>query len=485
MAAGAGRMSQCEDMLVREIIMTGAILDRIALEALVGTGEIDTVIVAFPDQQGRLVGKRLTGKHFVHHVADEGIHACDYLLTVDMAMEPLPGYRSASWDRGYGDFTVRPDWGTARRLPWLPGTAMILGDPHDATGRAVAVAPRQVLRTQVERAAAAGLRFQMASELEGYLFKETFESALIKGYRNLGRASRYLEDYHLFQGTREEPVLRRLRNEMGGAGVPMEGTKGEWGRGQVELNLEHADPLEMADRHALLKHGAREIAEQQGMALTFMPKIAPDEAGSSCHIHVSAWDGPAGLRNLFWDQASEATGDAATMGGHSDTFRHFLAGQLAMARAFSVLFAPTINAYKRYQSLSWAPTAIAWGYDNRTCGFRVVGRGRSFRIENRLPGADANPYLSFAAMIGAGLYGIAHRLELPAAFDGNAYAATDVPRLPTTLREASQAFEGSVIAREVLSDEVVDHYALTARHEADAYDRAVTDWEMARYFEQG
>ena len=462
--------------------MTGPILDRIALEALVATGEIDTVIVAFPDQQGRLVGKRLTGKHFVHHVADEGIHACDYLLTVDMAMEPLPGYRSASWNRGYGDFTVRPDWGTARRLPWLPGTAMILGDPHEATGRAVAVAPRQVLRAQVVRAAAAGLRFQMASELEGYLFKETFETAAVKGYRNLGRASRYLEDYHLLQGTREEPVLRRLRNEMGAAGVPMEGTKGEWGRGQVELNLEHTDPLEMADRHALLKHGAREIAEQQGMALTFMPKVAPDEAGSSCHVHASAWDA-SGIDNVFWDDAHGATDP--TKGGPTDTFRHFLAGQLALARDLSVLFAPTINAYKRYQSLSWAPTAITWGHDNRTCGFRVVGRGRSFRIENRLPGADANPYLAYAAMIGAGMYGIAHRLELAPAFDGNAYAATDLPRLPTTLREAFQALEGSAIAREVLGDEVVDHYALTARHEADAYDRAVTDWEMVRYFEQG
>jgi glutamine synthetase len=459
-----------------EVAMTGPILDRIHLEALVATGVIDTVIVAFPDQQGRLMGKRLTGRHFVQHAADEGIHACDYLLTVDMAMEPLPGYRFASWDRGYGDFTVVPDWSTARRLPWLAGTAMVIGDPRDGSGVPVPIAPRQVLRTQVDRAAAAGLRFRMASELEGYLFQETYETAAGKGYRGLGRASRYLEDYHVMQGGREEPVLRRLRNEMGAAGVPMEGTKGEWGRGQVELNLEHAEPLEMADRHVLLKHGAREIAEQQGMALTFMPKVAPDEAGSSCHVHASAWDLP-GVRNAFWVGHG---GD----GEPTATFRHFLAGQLAVAREVSVLFAPTINAYKRYQSLSWAPTAITWGMDNRTCGFRVVGRGPSFRIENRLPGADANPYLAYAAMIGAGIYGITHRLELPDAFSGNAYAAADVLRLPATLREAARAFQHSARVREILGDDVVDHYALTALHEADAYDRAVTDWELARYFEQ-
>ena len=457
--------------------MTTPLLNRADLEALVNAGEIDTVIVAFPDQQGRLLGKRLTGKHFVHHVADEGIHACDYLFTVDMAMEPLPGYRSASWDRGYGDFTVVPDWRTARRLPWSAGTALLIGDARGPTGGAIGIAPRQVLREQVHRAAEAGLRFEIASELEGYLFQETYQSAAQKGFRNLGRVSRYLEDYHLFQGAREEPVLRRLRNEMSAAGVPMEGTKGEWGRGQIELNLEHTDPLEMADRHVLLKHGAREIAEQQGLSLTFMPKIASDEAGSSCHVHISAWD-DAGVRNMFWDGGPDG-------GGPSALFRHFLAGQLALAHDLAVLFAPTVNAYKRYQSLSWAPTAITWGHDNRTCGYRVVGRGRSFRIENRLPGADANPYLAFAAMIGAGLYGVAHHLELPPAYDGNAYGATDVQRLPFTLRLAAQAFDGSAVAREILGHEVVDHYALTARHEADAFDRAVTDWEMARYFEQG
>ncbi len=457
--------------------MSGPLLDRLALGAMVDSGEVDTVIVAFPDQQGRLMGKRLVGRHFMDHVADEGVHACDYLLTVDMAMEPLPGYRSASWDRGYGDFIVVPDWGTARLLPWLPGTALILGDPQDGAGDPVGVAPRQVLRRQVERAAASGISLRMASELEAYLFRDTYETAGAKGYRGLSRASRYVEDYHVMQGTREEPVLRRVRNELGRAGVAMEGTKGEWGRGQVELNLAHAPPLEMADRHVLLKHGAKEIAEQQGMSLTFMAKVAPDEAGSSCHVHASAWD-LAGDASIFWH------GDSST-GSPSATFRHFLGGLLALSRELVLMWAPTVNSYKRYQSLSWAPTAITWGHDNRTCGFRVVGRGRSFRLENRLPGADANPYLAFAALIGAGLHGIERQIEPPPAFEGNAYGATLGNRLPATLREAADAFEGSAAVREILGDAVLDHYALTARHEADAYDRAVTDWEMARYFEQG
>ena len=450
---------------------SAATLDRQALDTAIEGGEIDTVILAFPDQQGRLLGKRLTGRHFRSHVAEHGVHACDYLLTVDLDMEPLPGYAVANWDRGYGDLAVAPDWPTARRLPWLPGTALVLGDLHHADGRAVEVAPRQVLRRQVERAAARGLRLQVASELEGYLYRDTFAQAAAKGYRGLSRYGGYLEDYHILQGTREEPILRHIRQAMEAAGVPMEGTKGEWGRGQTELNLAYADATEMADRHVLLKHAAKEIAEQHGGSITFMAKPSATEAGSSCHIHASCWD-LAAERNLFWDDEP------------SLLFERFLAGQVALARDLALFFAPTVNAYKRYQSRSWAPTAITWGHDNRTCGFRVVGRGASFRIENRLPGADANPYLAFAATIAAGLYGIEHELALPPPFDGNAYAASDAPRLPATLQGAIEALAGSAVARDLLGDGVVDHYLLTARHEAAAFERAVTDWELARYFEQ-
>jgi glutamine synthetase len=453
-----------------------SVLERTALDDLIQTGQVDTVILAFPDQQGRLLGKRLTGRHFREHVADGGIHACDYLLTVDVEMEPLPGFRVASWERGYGDFRVVPDWSTARRLPWLDGTALLLGDLQDSQRHPVSVAPRQVLHAQVERAAARGLRVKLASELECYLFRDSFAGAGEKGYRGLARYGAYLEDYHLLQGTREEPILRRLRNAMETAGVPMEGTKGEWGRGQTELNLAYADAMEMADRHTLLKHAAKEIAEQAGASVTFMAKPAAAEAGSSCHIHTSVWDA-GGEHNLFWN-------DSQPGGGPSRLFEQFLAGQLALARDLALFYAPTVNSYKRYQSLSWAPTAITWGQDNRTCGFRVVGHGDAFRCENRLPGADVNPYLAFAATIAAGLYGIERELSLPPVCQGNAYLARDVPRLPATIREAIAALEGSAVAREILGEDVVEHYLLTATHEAAAFERAVTDWEVRRYFER-
>jgi glutamine synthetase len=444
-------------------------LDRAALTTAIEGGEIDTVIVAFPDQQGRLLGKRLTGRHFLAHAADAGIEACDYLLTADVEMEPLPGYRLASWERGYGDLRVAPDWGTARRLPWLEGTALLLGDLYHQDGRPVEEAPRQVLRRQVTRAAGRGLTPVLASELECYLFHTSYAAAAAGHFRTLRPASAYLEDYHILQGTREEPLLRRLRNEMAGAGVLMEGTKGEWGRGQTELNLAYTGALEAADRHVLLKHGAKELAGQLGMAVTFMAKPDAAGAGSSCHIHASLWDA-AGEQNRF---AAEPA-----------LFERYLAGQLALARELALFYAPTVNSYKRYQSLSWAPTAITWGRDNRTCGFRAVGHGPGRRVENRLPGADANPYLAYAATIAAGLYGIERALPLEPAFAGNAYLAAGVPRVPTTLREAIATLEGSAAAREALTAGVVDHYLLSARHEAAAFERAVTDWELARYFER-
>ncbi|HEX2037888.1 MAG TPA: glutamine synthetase family protein [Chloroflexota bacterium] len=456
-------------------------LERTALQGLIERGEIDTVILAFPDQQGRLLGKRFTARHFVAHVAEEGMHACTYLLTVDMEMEPLPGYRLANWEDGYGDFHVAPDWSTARRLPWLEATALLLGDLYHQDGRPVEEAPRRVLRRQVERAAALGFRPRMGSEVECYLYRESFASAGARGFRNLQAFGTYVEDYHLLQGTREEPLLRAIRNQMEGAGVAVEGTKGEWGRGQVELNLAYTDALEMADRHTILKQGAKEIAEQQGAAITFMAKPDAGAAGSSCHVHASLWD-ETGQHNRF-RRGGDGGGDTPAA-GDPDLFQHYLAGQLALARELSLCYAPTVNSYKRYQSMSWAPTAVTWGEDNRTCGFRIVGRGRGLRVENRLPGADANPYLAFAAMIAAGLYGIEQRLPLPPAYDGNAYLARDVPRVPGSLQEAITAWEGSAAARQAFGAEVVEHYRLTAQHEVAAFERAVTDWELARYFER-
>jgi glutamine synthetase len=408
------------------------------------------------------------------------MHACDYLLTVDLDMEPLPGYPRASWDRGYGDHHNRPHWATARRLPWLEGTALVLGDVCHEGGGAVEVAPRQVLRRQIERAAAHGLKPMLAAELEAYIFRDSFAQAHAADFRELTPFSNHLEDYVLLQATREEPLLRTIRNRMEEAGIPIEGTKGEWGKGQVEFNLQYADALTMADRHVIFKHGATEIADSLGHAITFMPKPDASAAGSSCHIHTSLWD-QAGERNRFWEPAGDY--------GHgrpSATFERFLAGQLALARELSLCFAPFVNSYKRYQSLSWAPTVVAWSWDNRTCGFRVVGHGNACRIENRIPGSDANPYLAFAAVIAAGLYGLEHELPLPAATNGNVYAASgaSVVTVPTSLHEAIDLWARSEIVPEILGEAVHQHYLTTARHELAAFERAVTDWERRRYFER-
>ncbi len=453
-------------------------LERDELDRLIAQGEIDTVILAFPDQQGRLAGKRFTARHFRDHVAPTGMHACDYLLTVDLELEPLPGYRLANWERGYCDFLVRPDWSTLRRLPWLEGTALLLGDPHHEDGRPVEVAPRQVLRRQIERAAALGLRPMLASELEAYLYRESFAAAHARGYRGLTPVATYLEDYSILQGSREEPLLRTIRNALEAAGVPVEGTKGEWGRGQVEFNLAYADSLTAADRHTLCKHAAKEIADRQGGAITFMAKPHADAAGSSCHIHASLWD-QDGTANRF---AHHGEADA---GPGSRLFAHFLAGLLALARDMALFYAPNVNSYKRYQSLSWAPTAIAWARDNRTASFRVVGHADSLRVENRIPGADANPYLAYAAVIASGLWGIEHELPLPEPAAGNAYAAgPEVLHLPRSLGEAIDCWERSEAVRAAFGDEVAEHYLLTARHELAAAERAVTDWELNRYFER-
>jgi glutamine synthetase len=451
-------------------------LDARGLESLVRNGEIDTVLTVVPDGFGRLLGKRIVGRHFVDEVVEHGVHACIYLFTVDMEMEPLPGFKLTSWERGYGDMKLVPDLGTLRVIPWLPKTALVFCDVYgDEDGQPIEEAPRWVLKRQIERAAAQGYVVKTAAEFELYCFRETFEQARAKRYHGLTPVSDYLEDYHILQTTKEEPLVRAIRNGMEAADVPVETSKGEWGRGQEEINLVYAEALEMADRAVLYKHGAKEIAHLHGCSLTFMAKYDMGAAGSSFHLHSSLWD-RAGAKALF----------ASPREKRSDTklFGQWLAGQLAMARELAYFYAPGVNSYKRYQSGSFAPTRIAAGWDNRTCGFRLCGEGPSFRVENRIPGADANPYLAFAATIAAGLHGIQEKLEAPKLYEGNAYEDANLPQVPKTLREAITELERSQVARAAFGDRVVDHYLHAARLEQQAFDQAVTDWELIRNFER-
>jgi glutamine synthetase len=460
-------------VLAKGTTMAGK-LDLEELKPLIQRGEIDTVLTVFPDIQGRLMGKRVVGQYFLDHVAGEGLHACIYLFTVDIDMEPLPGFKLTSWEKGYGDMQMVPDMGTLRLIPWLPKTALVFCDVYTEEGEPIEEAPRWVLRRQVERAAEAGYTVKMGSELELYLFKESFEEARAKRYHGLTPVSGYLEDYHILQTTREEPLISAIRNGMEGANVPVEFSKGEWGKGQEEINLRYAEALEMADRHTLYKHGAKEIAHLQGCALTFMAKYDVGAAGSSCHLHSSLWD-RAGEKPLF-----------ASKGRRTGTplFQHWLAGQLALSREFTYFYAPTVNAYKRYQAASFAPTRIVAGWDNRTCGFRLCGEGAGLRVENRIPGADANPYLAFAATIAAGLHGIQQKLKPQALYEGNAYEDDALPQVPKTLREAITAIEQSEAAREAFGERVVEHYLHAAHLEQEAFDRVVTDWELMRNFER-
>jgi glutamine synthetase len=452
-------------------------LDPKNLEALVRKGEIDTVLTVFPDGHGRLLGKRVVARHFVEHAAADGVHACIYLFTVDMEMEPLPGFKLTSWERGYGDMKMVPDLRTLRRIPWLPGTALVFCDVYTEEGEPIEEAPRTVLARQVARAAALGYVVKTAAELELYCFRESFEEARARRYQNLTPVAGYLEDYHILQTTKEEPLIRAIRNGMEGAGVPVETSKGEWGRGQEEINLEYADAMEMADRTVLYKHGAKEIAHLQGCSVTFMAKYDMGAAGSSFHLHSSLWD-RSGRKALF--------APAGRPGSHEPpaVFGHWLGGQMAAARELAYFYAPTVNSYKRYQAGSFAPTRIAAGRDNRTCGFRLCGEGASFRVENRIPGADANPYLAFAATIAAGLHGIERKLAAPALYEGNAYEDPKLPQVPKTLREAIAELERSKLARAALGDRVVEHYLHTARLEQHAFDQVVTDWELTRNFER-
>ena len=437
---------------------------------------IDTVIVGFTDHYGRLMGKRFDAGFFLDSAAEHGTHGCDYLLTVDMDMEPVPGYEFANWELGYGDVHLVPDLATLRRAAWLPRTALVLCDvASEATHEPVAVAPRSILQRQVDKAADMGFTAMAASELEFFIYGDSYRAVHDKGYVNLEAAGWYIEDYHLMQGARVESFVGAARRHLRYSGVPVENSKGEFGRGQHELNVRYSDLVTMADRHVILKQCLKETADAQGISATFMAKPHADEAGSSCHVHLSLWrDG----ENAFAGEHD--------MGGFgvSDEFRWFLGGWMHHVQDVMAFYAPTINSYKRYQDGSWAPTRIAWARDNRTAGFRVVGSGDSLRIECRIPGADVNPYLVFAASVAAGLSGIEEKTEPPEMFVGDVYAASDLPRVAGSLEEAADALRGSDFVRGALGDDVVDHYVRAAEVEIEAASTAVTDWERARYFER-
>ncbi|HWC70510.1 MAG TPA: glutamine synthetase family protein [Actinomycetota bacterium] len=454
-------------------------LDAQELEARANAGEIDTVLCMFTDMQGRFMGKRVMPEFFLHEIlGEEGLHACLYLLAIDMEMEPLPGYEYASWDTGYGDFRMVPDMSTLRWCPWIEKTAMVICDVADEeTGEPVPVSPRQILKDQIVRAAEKGYVVKTGSELEFYLFKDGYDELADRGYRDFRPSSSYIMDYHMLQTTKDEWILRQIRNGMRGAGLPIEFSKGEFGKGQHEVNITYSDALSNADHHAIYKHGVKEIAALNGVAATFMAKWSMDEAGSSCHLHSSVWNAK-GTKSLMWNEKAKHH--------QSDTFRWFLGGLMATAREMAYMYAPFVNSYKRYQHASWAPTAIVWSRDNRTCGFRTVGEHNGFRVENRIPGADANPYLAFAATIASGLWGIENEIEPPDMFVGNAYEAKRVPRVPSNLHEAIEVFRKSKVAKEAFGDFVFGHLLNTAVQEQAIFDNlCVTDWELTRYFERG
>ena len=441
------------------------------LRAGVSAGSIDTVILAITDMQGRLQGKRFAAEHFVEDVLAHGTEGCNYLLAVDVEMNTVGGYAMSSWDTGYGDFVMAPDLSTLRRTTWHPGTALVLADVEWEDGTAVAPSPRQVLKRQVDRLAEHGWTAFVGTELEFMLFDETYESASAKRYAGLSPANQYNGDYSILGTSRVEPILRAIRNGMRDAGLNVESAKGECNFGQHEIAFKYDDAITTCDNHSVYKTGAKEIAAQQGAALTFMAKYDAHE-GNSCHIHLS-------LRKDDGEPVFAGDRD----GGVSTVFEHFLAGQLAALRELTYLFAPNINSYKRYQPDSFAPTAVKWGRDNCTCALRVIGHGPSLRFENRVPGGDVNPYLAVAGMIAAGLHGIENELPLEAPFTGNAYAA-DAEQVPQLLSDAAQLFQRSDLVRKAFGDDVVDHYANAARVELAAFNAAVTDWERVRGFER-
>ena len=442
----------------------------------IAEGAVDTVIAAFPDHYGRLMGKRFDAGFFLDHTARHGTHACDYLLTVDMEMEPVQGYTFSNWERGYGDFHLVPDFGTLRQASWLDRTALVICDvQNEKDHQPVSVAPRNILHRQLAAATAAGFEPMTGSELEYYLYRQSFREAAERGHQKLEPVGWYLEDYHILQGTREEPFNAAARRHLAQSGIPVETSKGEWGQGQHELNVRYAGTLAMADNHAIYKQCLKEIADAQGLSVTFMAKPEAGKAGSSCHIHFSLRQNG---RNAF--AGDHALGSLRV----SDTFRWFLGGLLAHVRDVMPFYAPTINSYKRFEDGSWAPTRIAWCADNRTAGFRVVGHGESLRIECRIPGADCNPYLAFAAMLASGLDGLEHKTEPPPIFEGDVYAAKHLPRVPYSLAEAIDAFKASPFIAQAFGADVAAHYSHFFETERDAFHRAVTDWERRRYFER-
>jgi glutamine synthetase len=449
------------------------------LEAMVRDGRIDTLVVAFTDMQGRLMGKRVQAEAFLGGVIDHGAHFCTYLLGTDMEMNTPGGFALMNWETGYGDWIASPVWDSVRVLPWLEKTALVLSDTIDEeTHDEIPVSPRTILKRQVDRAAAAGFTIKAGSEFEYYVLKDTFEQVHAKGYRDIERFGYYNEDYHLLQATKAEPLHRLLRNYMTEARIPVEFSKGEAAPGQHEVNIRYDHVLESADRSVLFKHGAKEIAYLNGWGLTFMAKPDHTWTGSSGHLHMSVWDRD-GERPLMHD---DATGRPY---GMSHTMAHFLAGMMALSRELAVFIAPNVNSYKRFAALSWAPVNVIWGRDNRTTGFRIVGRGPSLHIEDRFPGGDMNAYLAYAAMVGAGLWGIEQKLEPPAEFKGNGYVATGVPRMPRALHEAIRELEASRAAREIFGDDVVAHYLNAARVEQETYDAVVHPWDRERYLERG
>ncbi len=448
-----------------------------------GGNAVDTVVLAITDMQGRLQGKRFYAQHFLDEVVGEGAEGCNYLLAVDVDMNTVDGYAMSSWAGGYGDFAMVPDLSTLRRVPWLPGTALVLADLSWFDGTPVPASPRQVLRRQLDRLAARGLRAFAGTELEFIVYRDSYEDAWRRAYRDLTPANQYNVDYSLLGTARVEPLLRRLRVDMAGAGLRPESAKGECNYGQHEVAFRYADALTCADHHVIYKNGAKEIAAQEGLALTFMAKPNARE-GNSCHIHFSLRS--AAGEPVFASGDGDGDGHGEAHGhGMSTLMRQALAGILATMRELTLLYAPNVNSYKRYQPGSFAPTAVRWGYDNRTCALRVVGHSPpALRLENRVPGGDVNPYLALAGMAAGALYGIERGLELEEATSGNAYTDEGAPRVPRTLRDAAQLWESSAVAREAFGEDVVAHYANNARVELAAFDAAVTDWELFRGFER-
>jgi glutamine synthetase len=444
-------------------------LDLETLRSEVDAGRIDTVLIGMVDMQGRLQGKRLTAAHFLEEVVEHDAEGCNYLLAVDVDMNTVEGYAMSSWERGYGDFVFKPDLSTLRVVPWQEGTALAMCDLAWEDGSPVVASPRQILKRQLERLSERGLEAFVGTELEFLVFLDTYEEAWRKGYRDLEPANYYNVDYSLLGTARIEPLLRRIRNSMAAAGLAVENAKGECNFGQHEINFKFDRALTSADGHAIYKNGAKEIAAQEGCSISFMPKFN-ERDGNSCHIHLSL-------------RGEDGTAVFAEDHGFSKTFESFIAGQLGCLREFTLFFAPNINSYKRFAVGSFAPTAVAWGKDNRTCSMRVVGHGPSLRVENRLPGGDVNPYLAIAAMIAAGLHGMENELPLEEEFVGNAYVA-DKPHVPTNLREARELFANSESAREAFGEEVVEHYLNMARVEIETFEAAVTDWERYRSFER-